>query len=147
MNEFLTKSTWYDHLVNHWLYKRMEQEVLSGRGPFALKAAMRLAFNAPRAEEPPLAILEELECFQKTTAIPGLISHYNAKCPKENWVYELDPTEQKPGYFTKRYTEHLEAFADLCAAIPYVAFDVDSCRDISQSESNRIHLSEIIRVS
>lgn len=146
MNEFFAKSALYEHLANSWLYKRMEQEILSGRGPFAVKAAMILAFNAVRTEEP-LAILEELEQLQKNVVIPGLISHYDAKHPKNNWAYELDQTEQKPGYFTKRYTECLEAFSDLCAAIPYSTFDVDALPHHRNQQSNRICLSEIIRVS
>ena len=147
MNEFLSKSTWYDCIVDSYLYKQVEEQVLSGRGPFAVKAAMILAFDAPRVEEPPLDILKELECLQKNVVIPGLISHYNAKHPKENRVYELDQTEQKPGYFTKMHTGYLEAFSELCAATPCAAFDIDSLPHHRGSQSNRIHLSEIIRVS
>ena len=139
---FSSKSTFVDRVIATY----MDRLFNSGHGPWAVAAAINLAFNAPRIEKR-LEVLEQLENPPKKITIPGSISYYNAKHPKENRVYELDQTEQKPGYFTKMHTGYLEAFSELCAATPCAAFDIDSLPHHRGSQSNRIHLSEIIRVS
>ena len=113
----------------------------SGHGPWAVAAAINLAFNAPRIEKR-LEVLEQLENPPKKITIPGSISYYDAKRPQDGKVYELDQTEQHPGYFTKLYDKYAGIFTSKCEELSYSFENMDSF----VSEGNKIHLSESIRI-